>query len=710
MIYFIYNRLSRTPPIAASNSRQLTELIADVCDSNGSVGMMGEVGVGVVGNVRYTTLNAQKQVEREFGFEKLLHQDGNDWEIEKPYMRVYRRSFKCEISGERAKVVVETAAGRVTPKEGLLTGDVKVRIWPQRGGGLGEAVMYLDDIAFVGDKSLFSTAGMVEFVSDDVRLVGTGMKLIYNGDAERLEFLQIERLRSLNIKRWSQGTVFGSSAREKAKTSGEQPGREDKEKAKPGQEYRCVLDSNVVIETPQERLLAEIVSLNNIFVSGGVADDNTVEVAPGSEGAESISDTGGKGDVASAAVELAGDVSISCDGGVVITPMDFAGEQRTEDIAVAMSGEQEAGAAMDEKTTFRGVRIDYNVATGEAVATGPSRITFSAGRLMADVNDKNQGAGGKPFDPSTLLGAGSTQGGPFDGAQGGPAKFVITAQRQVRFEPASNKVVFEGDCRCTVSQAIEDATRRYIVLGDKLEVDLKQADDAEGSASAKGPASSLRGGSSLDIGRLVAAGDVVQLASTKKVGERLLAGVEMKCVRMDYDAVDGNFIATGPGLIKVDNSQTDEPQKGLGRFSLRRKCYAFLRQFDSLKFFGGSNHLVADSKEGSLLVDYLPLVDNDKQEDKVAMTASHVEADILETAQGRMELGALLAKGAVTYEDRDNQFAGGEFVYDANTATIDIRGDRLWPCNFNGAIIDAAKYNVKTGRWNTRIKGPGAIK
>ena len=69
VIYFIYNRLSRTPPITTSDSGQPAESIMDVCDSNGKVGMVGEVGVGVVKNVRYTTLNAQKQVEREFGFE-----------------------------------------------------------------------------------------------------------------------------------------------------------------------------------------------------------------------------------------------------------------------------------------------------------------------------------------------------------------------------------------------------------------------------------------------------------------------------------------------------------------------------------------------------------------------------------------------------------------------------------------------------------------
>ncbi len=686
VIYFIYNRLSRTPPIVASGSGQLAERAADVCDSNDKVGMVGEVGVGVVKNARYTTLNAQKQVEREFGFEELLHQDGNEWEIENPYMTIYRRDFKCMLSGRRAKVVVETAGGRVTPKEGTLTGNVTIRVWPRSKGGFGEGVLYLDDVAFVGEKSMFSTAGQVEYVSDDVRLAGTGMTIVYNGDEERLELLKIAKLQGLHIKRWSRGAVLGSGVSQQTTAAGTAGGKADS--VKPGQAYRCVLDRNVVIETVREWLLADVVSINDIFARGGEAGEAGVEAPPSEQGTllRSQSYAGQAGGATSAigeqqdanwaAVETAGDVAISCDGSIVITPMDSAAGQMKEDpaspLATPRQAEREAEDRRDGKTTFSGERVDYSVATGEAVASGSSQITF-------DVNDKSRGAGGRPVTVK------------------------ITSQRQARFEPASagklalSKIFFEGDCRCDVSQTEGNATRQYLVLADKLEIDLAQKDGN-------------KPGTSLDVRRLAALGGEVHLASTKKIGERLLAGVELKCARMDYDTVDGNFIAAGPGLIKVDNSQTDEPQKGLGRFSLRRKCYAFLRNFDSLEFSRGSNHLIADSKGGSLLVDYFPLAEGRSGEDNVAVTASHVEADILETAQGRTEMRALVAKGAVTYEDKDMQFAGGELVYDANDAVINIWGDRSRPCMFNGAIVDTVRYDLKTGKAHTRIKGPGAIR
>ena len=687
VVYFIYNRLSRTPPITAGDMEQTAELITDACDSSVRVGMVGEVGVGVVKNIHYTTLNSQKQVEREFGFEKLLHQDGNDWEIEKPYMRIFRRSYRCEISAERARVTVETAGGKVTPKEGLLSGSVTVWIWPRSKKGVGAGVMHLDDITFVGDKSMFSTPGIVEYASDEVRFVGKGMELIYNSDDERLEYLKIEKLQSLHIKRGSEGSLFGSGAT--GQDGKKAPAKEIS--AESGKKYRCVLDSNVVIETPRERLLADIVSINDILERGGSSEDSNAEAGAGEEAAQETTGViGGGRDVRAAAFEQGEDVSVSCNGGIIITPMDSAGEQKAEDGRRKTEHRtQNTEDRRDGKTTFFGERVDYSVATGEAVATGPSQITFSAGRLTpqdayrrADVNDRTREAAGKP------------------------ARFEITAQKQVVFTPASNKSVFEGDCQCSITQALLDATRQYVVRAEKLEVDLMQKGGAEA------------GSSSLEIRRFIATGGDVHLASTKSVGQRLLTGVELKCARMDYDTVDENFVAAGPGLIKMDNSQTDEPQKGLSRFSLRRKCYAFLRNFDTLEFNGRSNRLAADSPGGSLLVDYFPVVSDSRgvirlgppQEDKVGVTASHVEADLFETAQGRTEMKGLVAEGAVTYQDKNTQVVGSEFVYDANSASIDISGDRSRPCYFNGAIIDAAQYNVKSGKWNTRIKGPGAIK
>ena len=671
VIYFIYTRVSRTPPIPTGALVTPAGQLADMCDSTGNIGKVGDVGVGIVKNARYTTLNAQKQVERELGFRELLHQDGNDWEIEKPYVNIYRRSFNCSITGERAKVTVEVAGGKVTPKQGMLMGNVTIRIWPQRKEGPGETTIYLDDVAFSADKSMFSTAGPIELVSDNLKMTGTGLEIVYNGDDEQLERLQITNLQSLRITKWSQGTVLRSTP--DADANNQKQKSENERASKRGKYYQCTLDKNVRIETPNEQLLADALLINDIFVSGGPAEQAGKETSPDGNVAPIPAGNRPRAAVSDGSPS---DVSITCEGGIIVTPMGSSAGNKlpTQQTAYAdIIAQEDANTSSIGKATFRGGNVTYNAATGEAIAIGLSSITF-------DVNGKSS-----------------------DGASV-PATVRMTSRRQAVFSPASNKGTFEGDCRCTISQEQDKILQQYIVLADKLEIDLAKKNPGEAYDS------------SLSVTRFIASGGNTHLASKKTVrlgspqaGEKLLTGIELKCVSINYDTADGNFFAAGPGLIKVDNSQTDEPQDKLAKFSLQRKCYALLRKFDSLAYAGKSKHLTADSKGGSLLVDYFPLLEG-RGNEKVSVTASHVEANIAETSTGRMELRDLLAKGAVTYEDKDTQVVGSEFIYDANTALIDIMGDRVRPCNFNGAIIDAVRYDTKTGRWNTRIKGPGAIK
>ncbi|MGD0571403.1 MAG: hypothetical protein ABSB11_00110 [Sedimentisphaerales bacterium] len=670
VVYFIYNRLSRTPSIPTDIMTTPAGQLANVRDSNVNIGKVGDVGVGIIKNAHYTTLNAQKQVEREFGFEELLHQDGNNWEIEKPYMNIYRRSFNCSITGERAQVAVEIAGGRITPRQGMLMGNVVIRILPRQKKSVGEMTLYLDDIAFSADKSLFSTAGPVELVSENIRMTGTGVEIIYNGDDERLERLRITNLHSLRIKKWAQGTVLRSTPDANANN---QKG-ESEEASKRGQYYQCTLDKNVRIETPNERLLADAFLINDIFAAAGsdedagkesLPDDNVIPVQSSNKPQAAISE------------ESPSDITINCDDGIIVTPMGTSSEkklpkQRTTYAEIV--AQQDANTSPVGKTTFRGANVTYSAITGEAVAIGPSSVAF-------DVNEKTENGAGKP------------------------GTVRMTSRRRAAFSPASNKSTFEGDCRCTVSQEQDKILQQYIVLADKLEIDLVKKNTNRDS------------GQAMDVNRMIATGPGVHLVSTKKTvrpgspqaGEKLLTGMELKCASVNYDTTDGNFFATGPGLIKVDNSQTDEPQDNLDRFSLRRKSYALMRNFDWLSYAGQSKHLIADSKGGSLLVDYFPIVERHGSE-KISITASHVEADIADMPTGRTELKDMQATGAVTYEDKDTQVIGNEFIYDANTALIDIKGDKVRPCIFNGAVIDAVRYDTKTGKWNTHLKGPGAIR
>jgi hypothetical protein len=136
VIYLLYNRISKTPPIEVVNGdatyppprlasgdagagKEARDEGRETRDERR--GVVGGVGIGPVQKAKYTHLNSKKQVDREFGFEKLLAASGDEWEIEKPYMNIYRRNLKLVLTADEGKVQVEDAVGRATPKDATLT-------------------------------------------------------------------------------------------------------------------------------------------------------------------------------------------------------------------------------------------------------------------------------------------------------------------------------------------------------------------------------------------------------------------------------------------------------------------------------------------------------------------------------------------------------------------------------------------------------------
>lgn len=188
LAYFIITGIGQTPQIDIYTPNEPADFIADtgLDRDRKSAAVVGDVGVEAVEKARYLEFNKQKQIEREFGFEKLLHEQGRLWEIEKPFMNIYKPTFKCLLTADNGKVRVETVVGRPSPKDATLTGNVVVHIMPESDSKISESFIYLDDLVYVSDRSQFSTTGPVEFVSKDARMLGRGLEMVYNGTTERL--------------------------------------------------------------------------------------------------------------------------------------------------------------------------------------------------------------------------------------------------------------------------------------------------------------------------------------------------------------------------------------------------------------------------------------------------------------------------------------------------------------------------------------------
>ncbi|MHC4575006.1 MAG: hypothetical protein ACYS76_12890, partial [Planctomycetota bacterium] len=129
--------------------------------------------------------------------------------------------------------------------------------------------MYLDDVIFAAEKSRFSTAGPVRFLSDDVLMVAKGLNGVYNSEFYRLEYLRIVDLDFLRIKA-EQAALFGP-----AEAQSPPPPDTDRLSAPPtahaaaqssGQYYKWLFSRNVRIDTPDQLVLArDEISIDNIF-------------------------------------------------------------------------------------------------------------------------------------------------------------------------------------------------------------------------------------------------------------------------------------------------------------------------------------------------------------------------------------------------------------------------------------------------------------
>ncbi len=670
LVYLVYTRLAPSSFVDGEGGAGVGELGGDsnVGDANGPVGKIDGVGIGGMKQVRLVKLDAQKQVERVVGFEEVLHKSGDEWVLEEPFMDLYRPKFTARVTADTGTVQVETAAGKTTPKDVSLAGNVVIRIFGKDSNDVNEAILYLDDVSFQGERTAFSTAGFVEYVSSRARLVGRGMEVVYDEGLQRVDYLRIGEVESLRFRVLSSPSVLGAGG-VAARQGGAEGviGAAGAAGSGAGGAYRCVLKGNVVVSSVEQVVLADVVSVTGVLGPGGSIDESQAE----------DKSEAGTDEVAAESDEAAGggeEIVVRCDGGVVIAPQ--ARENVFEDFIGAEgerkgSGRFDAGgvdaADTEGKSVLTARRIDYDAVSGEAVAPGGCEIKFFAG----DVIDANEGVVQVPV--------------------------VMSCKREGVFRTRTNEIRFAGDCRCRMVRRDGDMEQEYVLLSP--EVLVEPAEKKGGQA----------GGVIARVGHITASGGEVTVESVRKLSGSVLGGVQLKCEQIDYDAGRREFVARRPRRVYVDNSKVAEPNEETGRFSLRRRSHVYIYDFEELRYALDAKTVVADGGEGSVLLNYFPIVEG-QIGDKVEVSAGRIEAELDERKGGRTELARLAASGGVTYEDGDKEFVGSEFSYDVRDGVVKVWGDEFDRCIFNGVFVDGLEWDLSSDKVKVNVTGPGAVR
>ena len=706
--YLVYAQLGGTPPVELNLPAPLPGAILDpnADAGDGAIGTVDGIGIGSLNQTVLFHTNENQQVDRELGFEELLHRDGEQWEITNPFMKLYLPEFRCDVTADRGTFQLETAFGKLMPNDAVFQGNVVIHIVPPEPNDPMECFIYLDDVAFVADQSLFSSNGAVKFVSRSASLEGTGLELIYDGARRRLELFRITDLHSLRLRSAEIGSLSSVTgpdeeaappeartavevAAETASSQSRQTAADDRAdgddpNAAPGRYYRCVFQRNVVIETPEQFVLArDRLSINNILWeesdrkteppkrTGESADPNEPEVVP-IPGPDALDTTASTHIAFDAIPEEFYDIVVTCDGGFVVAPTDSArafGEPDavtpTEE-AADPPAPQETDSPDRQRALAR--RIDYDVPSGNTTLAGPVDLTFYV-------------------DPNGL-------GGPSSDAELIPME--VTARRAVRFLAASREVLFEGDCVARIEQAEAEARYEYTLMAPRFTLGLDVAPDEAGAET------------NVTVTRFAAHGGAVSLVVLKRIEQDLAGWTGFEASRMDYEADRQVFTAYGPGVVTLHNARAADSPPEPNEISLKRPCYARLRDFDLLTFSGRTNKIVAEAGAQPIRIDYVPVEDGETGEAMHA-DAGYFEVTLRPGADDRRELDWLMAADGITYWDDTNRFAGGRLTYDHADARMTIVGDSVQPCYLNGALVDEIEWNLKTGRLKGEIPDSSTV-
>jgi len=744
--YLAYNRLVGTPAIRVGPDQQDTAKF-DVPDIDTQSAKIGEAAVGTVEKSEYIVLDDNKNVKRVSGFARLLNPDAGseEWKLQEPYMKIYGQAVRYEIVSDRGTCQVETIAGNPSPASAHLIDNVKIHILPTSADGPPEITIHLDDLFYDSERSEFKTDGPIKIISEEGRMEGEGMLLIYNDALGRVEYLKIKELDYLHLKdvsavSLSKGSAMSSQTSSAPRAARVGPVASPVKSAPPEQSgdtpvvagdnapplpadnispapdqdardrrddyYVCRFECDVVI-TYGRRIVAEgadEVTISNILLSGwpakksavpsetdstgpnGAPDTETVtKPAPPASRPEAVvstvpaakesgppaagsptSDT-----VAEPTDDDAVDVFVMCKGPMTIRPV-------TSILSITPVAMQSTGRATltpatgresERPARFGAKKIDYDMDTDYAFATGPVKFIFY-------VSDPNY-----------------TDSGP------GPVPVVITAEDSAEFFGDENRVVFNGNVVGSRQTQRPTYLQTSTFRGQKLIVDLAQTE-----------------ADSTDIRHVAVVGGKVQLESIRSVDEETINHVRLSCRRIDYEASDEIVIATGPGDIQINNEnapvppQKEETDKKIS-LQMQRPCYAYIEGFDKLRWFTTANRITADGKTKSVNMNYLPLVEG-KWGQVVRSAATHIEANFTEAASGQNELATLQTTGGVTYSEvGGHEFIGDTLFYNAATSLMTVAGTEQVPCFFNGARPRRIEYDLVTGDVKTDLAStPGMLR
>jgi hypothetical protein len=395
-----------------------------------------------------------------------------------------------------------------------------------------------------------------------------------------------------------------------------------------------------------------------------------------------------------ARIDLNGSVDMASDTGSLKSDdatIFFAKDDSGKNVPIKMTASGKAvmqpkQIASQRPTRFHAKKIDYDMLTGSAVASGPVDFYF----YMPD--DKDTPASDQEKVP-----------------------VIITAEDNAKFYPEDNQFVFNGNVVGRKLVHYPEFVQADQFTGDQLIVDIapSKADETKD-----------------DISHVRIVGGLVKLRSTrtankvisddtgksllKKTEKVVIGDVGLSCMQIDWDAATQVILAKGPGEIEINNknapeqAQTETEDRS---FALAGPCVAYIDGFQTLNWDTLNQTMFADGGTGDVNIGYLPYK-NGRRGQVIRAASSYITSRFVETSEGKFDLATLDAKDGITYEeDKVHIMMGDSMHYDASDGIMVIKSAPGEDCIVDGARMPQVEYNMKTGRIKSELSSrPGTLK
>ncbi len=301
LVYAAYLRLNPSQSLDMEAFEGLPAPAADrtIEAPSGKAATIGGVNILNVEQTDFLHTDETGRVDRRLGFEQLLHSQDDQWVITNPYLDLFLGDAKIRLTADRGEVQMKSAFGQLQADDARFSGNVVIRIIPSEPNDPMTVLIYLDDVAFIAEQSLFSTIGAVRFASRSAQLVGRGMELLYDASAQRLRLFSIKDLDSLRLRSDAFGSLEDVTRSDKADPAdanepegppaaevATQTPQETRLAAEPNAApesdvYECIFRRNVTITTPEQVVTARSrLVINNILWSNSKSDAADQPVDP----------------------------------------------------------------------------------------------------------------------------------------------------------------------------------------------------------------------------------------------------------------------------------------------------------------------------------------------------------------------------------------------------------------------------------------------